>query len=122
MDLYIKLLKDLIGWGIILWLIGFILGFLLFFVAPVNAIDWIVMPVGIAVTLWVAITKIYDYSLRGYFILGITWAALAILLDYVFIVKMINPPDGYYKLDVYLYYVLTVLLPVVAGVIKTKKT
>lgn len=37
------------------------------------------------------------------------------ILDYVFIVKAFNPSDGYYKVDVYLYYALTFLLPVTIG-------
>jgi hypothetical protein len=40
---------------------------------------------------------------------------IAVLGDYLFIVKAFKPADGYYKLDVYLYYVLTVIIPVAAG-------
>lgn len=67
--------------------------------------------------------KIYDdYSFGGYVILGVVWAIIAMMLDYFFMVKMINPPDGYYKFDVYVYYVLTLLLPAVVGYIKTRPT
>ena len=38
----------------------------------------------------------------------------AIVLDYLLIVKALNPADGYYKLDVYLYYALTFILPLAA--------
>ncbi len=38
-----------------------------------------------------------------------------IIFDYFFLVKMFKPADGYYKLDVYLYYVLTFILPLVVG-------
>ncbi|HEY1303237.1 MAG TPA: hypothetical protein VGF24_06790 [Vicinamibacterales bacterium] len=36
-------------------------------------------------------------------------------LVYLFIVKALKPADGYYKLDVYLYYALTFLIPVTVG-------
>ncbi|HWB31456.1 MAG TPA: hypothetical protein VG736_13195 [Vicinamibacterales bacterium] len=43
------------------------------------------------------------------------WLLIAVGGDYVFIVKAFKPPDGYYKLDVYLYYALTLAIPLVAG-------
>lgn len=33
----------------------------------------------------------------------------------MFIVKALKPTDGYYKPDVYLYYALTIAIPLVAG-------
>jgi len=33
----------------------------------------------------------------------------------LFIVKAFKPADGYYKLDVYLYYALTFALPLIVG-------
>jgi hypothetical protein len=47
--------------------------------------------------------------------LALVWSAMAVVLDYLFIVKAFNPADGYYKADVYLYYLLTVLLPLAVG-------
>jgi len=46
--------------------------------------------------------------------LGVIWTIIAVALDYVFIVKMLNSPD-YYKLDVYSYYILAFSLPVIVG-------
>jgi hypothetical protein len=43
------------------------------------------------------------------------------VFDYFFIVKAFNPPDGYYKLDVYVYYLLTFIIPVAVGWWKTSK-
>jgi hypothetical protein len=34
---------------------------------------------------------------------------------FMFIVKAFNPPDGYYKADVYLYYALTFVAPLSVG-------
>lgn len=45
--------KDAFGWGFVLWLIGYGLGIILFaFVSP-DLIGWIIMPIGIIITLWV---------------------------------------------------------------------
>jgi hypothetical protein len=52
--------------------------------------------------------------------LGVIWTIMAVVLDYFFIVKMLNSPD-YYRLDVYLYYALTFILPVAVGWYKKSK-
>ena len=41
--------------------------------------------------------------------------------DCLFIGKLLNPPDGHYKLDVCLYHMLTLAIPLVIG-IKTTQT
>lgn len=112
---------DLFGWGLILWLIGYLLGMILFFLVPRFLIGWVIMPIGILITTWVLFRKIKSNSFAYYFLIGIVWVLIAALLDYVFIVKMINPPDGYYKLDVHLYYLSTLTLPVVVGLFKLRK-
>ena len=47
-----QLLKDSFGWGFILWLIGYVLGIVLFFVLPSSLIRWVIMPIGLVITLW----------------------------------------------------------------------
>lgn len=109
-----KLLKDSLGWGFILWLIGYILGFALFFAVPPFLIGWIIMPIGIIVTFWVLIKKVKVENFRYFFILAIVWTLTALALDYLLIVKALKPADGYYKLAVYLYYGLTFAMPLIA--------
>ena len=116
-----KILKDALGWGFALWLIGYILGFALFFVVPFWLIGWIISPIGILITLWVLFKKISGSSMLYYFKIAVVWAVLAVVLDYIFLVKMLNPADGYYKPDVYLYYIITLVLPVAAGWYKLRK-
>ncbi len=116
-----SLLKDSLGWGFILWLIGYALGFLLFELVPPSLIGWIIMPIGIIVTLWVLLKRVKSNSLRYYLILSITWTFIAIIFDYFLLVKLLKPADGYYKPDVYLYYTLTFLLPLIVGWRKNKK-
>jgi hypothetical protein len=116
-----QFLKDSLGWGFILWFIGYALGMILFFVVPPSLIGWVIMPIGTVITLWVLIKKVKGESFRYYALLAIAWALIAVIFDYFFIVKALKPADGYYKLDVYLYYILTLALPLIVGRIKTRK-
>ncbi len=97
-----QLIKYALGWGVGLWLIGYILGIILFMLFPAEYIGWIITPVGVALTIWVLTKKIKLKYLNEYLYLAIIWTALAIILDYLFILKLLNPADGYYKPDVYL--------------------
>jgi hypothetical protein len=112
--------QDTFGWGFLLWLFGYILGIILFMVVPPASIGWIIAPIATIITLWILMKKIKSSSLSYYFIVGIIWTMLAIVLDYFFIVKAFKPEDGYYKLDVYLYYTLTFILPLIIGIRKQK--
>ena len=111
----VQLLKDSLGWGFILWLIGYALGMILFSLVPTSMIGWIITPIGVAITLWVLWKKVHGDSLQYYALVAIVWTLIAIVFDYFFIVKAFQPADGYYKFDVYLYYALTFLLPLVVG-------
>jgi hypothetical protein len=110
-----QLLKDSLGWGFVLWLIGYLLGIVLFFVLPPSVIGWAIMPVGISITLWILLRRVKSQALQYYVILALAWVAIALVCDYMFIVKAIGPPDGYYKIDVFVYYALTVVAPLAIG-------
>ena len=110
-----QLLKDTLGWGFVLWLIGYILGIVLFPIVPASILGWIIMPIGIIITLWVLFKKVRGESFGYYLILAAVWTLIAITFDYVFLVLLFKPADGYYKPDVYLYYMLTFALPLIIG-------
>lgn len=110
-----QLLKDGFGWGTLLWVIGYILGIVLFMAVPPALLGWVIMPIGIVVTLWVLLKKIKSNSFKYYVSLAVIWTLLAILLDYFLLVKVFKPTGGYYKLDVYLYYIVTFSLPLLVG-------
>ncbi|EKD95985.1 MAG: hypothetical protein ACD_24C00231G0001 [uncultured bacterium] len=110
-----KILVDLMGWGFLLWLIGYLLGIGLFMVVSPSALGWIIMPAGVIITLWVLFKKVKGDSLGYYLSLAVIWTLIAVVFDYFFLVKAFKPADGYYKLDVYLYYALTFILPLFAG-------
>jgi hypothetical protein len=107
--------KDALGWGFILWLIGYLLGMVLFSVVSLSLIGLIILPIGTMITLWVLFKKIKGEPFRYYFLLAVVWTLIAVVFDYLFLVRAFKPADGYYKLDVYLYYGLTFVLPQVIG-------
>jgi hypothetical protein len=98
-----------------LWLIGYVLGIVLFKSVPPASLGWVIMPIGIIITLWVLLRKVKNNTFKYSALLAVIWTLIAIIFDYLFIVKMFKPVDGYYKLDVYLYYVITFLLPLIVG-------
>jgi len=113
--------KDAWGWGFGLWLIGYVLGIVFFAFVPAHLLGWAIMPFGIAITLWVLFKKINNASSGYYIKIAVVWTLIAIIFDYLFIVKALKPADGYYKLDVYIYYILTFILPLFAGWRKMQK-
>jgi hypothetical protein len=115
-----KILLNTIFWGFILWLFGYILGFIFFGFVPKEQIGWYVMPLGIIATIFVLLKWIKREEFLYYIGLGVIWTIMAVVLDYFFLVKMLNAPD-YYKFDVYLYYALTLVLPIAVGCYKKSK-
>ena len=107
--------EDAFGWGFILWLIGYALGIMLFPFVPLSIVGWVIMPIGTIITIWVLLKKIKADSFQYYALLAVIWTLIAIIFDYFFLVKLFNPADGYYKLDVYIYYILTFVLPLIVG-------
>jgi hypothetical protein len=110
-----RVFVDSLGWGIALWLIGYVLGIVLFFVLPTSILGWFIMPVGVLITLWVLLTRIQAQTVGYFAILSVLWTVIAVVFDYLFIVLLFKPQDGYYKLDVYVYYLMTCVLPLAVG-------
>ena len=110
-----QFIKDALGWGIALWAIGYALGFVFFFVLPPSLIGWAILPIGVIITFWVLFKKVKSEAFRYYTALAIAWTAIAVVFDYLFLARLLNPVDGYYKPVVYLYYALTCLMPLIAG-------
>ena len=110
-----RLVKDGLGWGFALWLIGYALSLMLFAFVPPSLLGWIITPIGTVLALWVAFRKVKGDSLSHYVLVALVWVTIAVVGDYLFIVKAFKPADGYYKPDVYLYYALTMAIPLLAG-------
>ena len=113
-------------WGFVLWLIGYIAGIVLFFIVPKGYIGWVITPFATVITIWVLMKKIKRPELTCYFGLGLMWTLVAVILDYIFLVRLLNTGSTYYKPDVFLYYILTFTLPIIVGywkyTHKSKKT
>lgn len=77
------------------------------------------MPIGVVMTLWILNNKIHSKDFNHYLNLAAFWTVIAIIFDYFFIVKALNA-GNYYKLDIYIYYFLTFLLPIFVGLKKAK--
>ena len=109
-----KIFLNTVFWGFILWLFGYALGFVFFAIVPKDQIGWYILPLGVAFMLWVLFKKIKRDEFMCYIGLGVIWTLMAMALDYIFIVKLLQSA-GYYKPDVYVYYALTLLLPIAVG-------
>lgn len=116
----LKILLNTIFWGFILWLFGYVLGIIFFAFAPKELIGWFILPLGVIFTLWVLFKRIKRERFTCYVGLAVIWTIMAVALDYAFIVKLFASSD-YYKPDVFVYYALTFLLPLVAGLHKFRK-
>jgi hypothetical protein len=110
-------LRDTAGLGILFWLVGYLAGMVLFFTPFKDNMHWIIAaiftPFTILVTWWWFRQR--GYLSREYYAgVGIAWALIAVVLDYLFIVTLFNSP-AYYSLHIYLYYALMFLIPVGVG-------
>lgn len=115
-----KIFLNTVLWGFALWLFGYILGFIFFAFVPKDSLGWYILPFGIIATLWVLFKKIHREKFGCYVGLGFVWTIMAIVLDYFFLVKMLSAVN-YYKIDVYIYYILTLALPIAVGWYKFNK-
>jgi hypothetical protein len=115
-----KIFQNTVFWGFMLWLFGYVLGIIFFFFVPEDLIGWVILPLGTIAAIWVLFNKIERESFGCYIWLGVVWVVMAIVLDYIFIVRLFNSTD-YYKPDVYLYYLLSILLPFAVGWHKLNK-
>lgn len=112
---------DALGWGVMVWLIGYVLGIVFFMFVPPSMIGLYVTPIGLAITLWILLKKINGDTVAYYLKIGTAWLLIAVIFDYLFIVQLLHPVDGYYKLDIYFYYLMTFLLPLLVGWYRLKK-
>jgi len=114
--------KDFVLLGVGLWLLGYLASLLLFFSPFQSSMGWIITavftPFTIAVTWWWFRTR--DIPLSYYVKVGIAWTVIAVLLDYLLIVRLFQTP--YYEMDVLVYYALTFLIPVVVGIFITRSS
>lgn len=110
-----------VGWGLLLWFFGYAMGIALFPFVPTEYLGWYVSPLGLAATIFVLLRWAHIRTITQGLAVGLIWAAIAMVMDYVFIVLLLQPADGYYKLDVYVYYASAFILPVLAGWLRSRR-
>lgn len=111
-----KRFMDTVGWGFILWLIGYGLGIMFFAIVPPYMIGWFVLPILFPITVYVVLKRFKNSSepVLYYLTVAITWVLIAIVFDYLFIVKAFKAQD-YYRFTVFIYYILAFLIPLFIG-------
>jgi hypothetical protein len=118
-----QVFKDTAGPGTFFWLIGYLAGIVLFFTPFKSSMGWIIFlfftPVTILVTWWWFRSR-ERLPLKYYAGVGVCWALIAVVLDYLFIVTLFGSTN-YYAPDVYLYYALMFLVPVGVGMYLNRK-
>jgi|WetSurMetagenome_2_1015567.scaffolds.fasta_scaffold11592_3 hypothetical protein len=112
-----QILKDTAGPGVLFWLVGYLAGMVLYFTPFKDSMGWIMLviftPFTIAVT-WGWFRHRDMLSLNYYAGVGVAWALIAVVLDYLFIVTLFSS-TAYYALHIYLYYALMFLIPAGVG-------
>jgi hypothetical protein len=116
MDLSRTRLIDTLGLGVGLWVIGYVASLVLFFTPLKGVMGWILLVVLAPVTAYIAYRRFKSRkkALAYYAVVSVAWLAVAMVMDYVFIVKLFTQP-GYYALDVFAYYAVTFLMPLLIG-------
>lgn len=114
-DLKTKLV-DALGLGICFWLMGYVVSLILFFILPSSILGWVLLVIFTPICLYLSYLR---FRKRGegityYLIIGVVWAIIAMILDYIFIVVAFHS-QGYYKLDVFVYYATTFIIPLLIG-------
>jgi uncharacterized membrane protein YtjA (UPF0391 family) len=89
----------------------------LYFTPLAGTMGWIITAIFTPVTILIAwwwFAKRKRLPLRYYAGVGGAWMLIAVVLDYLFIVRLFNATT-YYAPDVVLYYALVFLIPVGVG-------
>jgi len=109
-------LIDTLGLGFIIWLIGFIASIILWGFISHDILGWVLFIIFMPLMLYMPYWRFRGRreSVVYYLMVGLVWLLIAVIFDYLFIVKLFNSQD-YYKLDVFVYYAVTFLAPFLIG-------
>jgi hypothetical protein len=102
--------------GAALWLLGYLASMILYSVVPYTLLGWVLSAILTPITLCIAYLRFnHRKDTAPYYVkVGVVWALVAIILDYIFLVRLLNLA-GYYKLDVFIYYIAMFLIPLAIG-------
>ena len=102
--------------GFLIWLIGYLAGMVLYFFVPTDVIGWILFAIFTPIVILICYRRFSkrSESISYYAAVSVIWLVIAIVFDYFFLVSLLNATN-YYKLDVYVYYACTFLIPFLVG-------
>ena len=85
---------DSLGIGLALWLAGYLSSLLLFILIPKDLLGWILFVVFAPITVYVAYWRFHRRNLQFNYYLGVAvvWTLIAVIFDYLFIVKLFYQP------------------------------
>jgi hypothetical protein len=111
------ILVDAPALGIFVWLIGYLAGIVLYFFLSPDILGWVLFAIFTPIVILLCYKRFgkREESISYYAFVAAVWLIVAVVFDYLFLVKLLNPPV-YYKLDVYVYYASTFLIPFLVGV------
>lgn len=112
-----SLITDTVGLGLLLWFIGWCASLVLFLFVPADLLGWILFVIFTPLTIGITVLWFRKRALplTYYLTVALVWTFIAILFDYLFIVKLFSV-SGYYHPTVILYYAETFLIPMLTGV------
>lgn len=112
-----RIIVDSVGFGILLWVIGFALGMMFFPFVPAAYIGLPILLIMTPATFFVLYRRFRSkgFSEAYYLTVGAAWLLIAAIFDYIFLVRAFSV-QNYYDADLFVYYVLTFMMPVLVGI------
>ena len=112
-----SLIIDTMGLGLLLWFIGWCASLILFFYVPADLLGWVLFVMFTPLAIVITILRFRKRALTFpyYLAVALVWTFIAILFDYLFIVRLFGV-SGYYHASVIVYYTETFLIPLLTGV------
>ncbi len=107
---------DIFLLGSAIWLLGYVVSIVLYGFVPNSILGLILFVLLTPLTVYIAYLRFRKRKETAtyYFAVALVWVVLAIAFDYIFIVKAFNS-QGYYKADVFVYYLTTFIIPLAVG-------
>jgi uncharacterized membrane protein YfcA len=118
-----QLMLDTFGIGFLLWLVGYVAGFFIITIPGYAGIMLNPIVLGAFSLLVILLTAALAFlrfrkraGVRWAYaiVVGVSWLAVAVVFDFLFIVLLFNA-WAYYRPHIFVYYGLTLLTPMVAA-------
>ncbi len=83
---------------------------------PANLLGWVLFVIFTPICIYISFLRFRKRTedISYYLAIAAIWAVIAMVLDYIFIVTAFHSL-GYYKLDVFVYYATTFIIPLLIG-------